>query len=35
MGCYGSAREEQVIKTSLNVTIEFLPFTELGGVKQT
>lgn len=34
MGCYGSAREEQVIKTSLNVTLEFLPFTELGGVKQ-
>jgi len=34
MGCYGSAQEEQIIKTSFDVTLEFLPFTELGGVKQ-
>jgi len=34
MGCYGSAREEQVIETKLDVTLEFIPFTEVGGVKQ-
>ena len=35
MGCYGSAQKEQSITTTFNVTLEFLPFTELGGVKQT
>ena len=35
LGCYGSAQEEQIVKTTFNVTLEFLPFTELGGVKQT
>ena len=35
MGCYGSAQEQQELKTSFNVTIEFVPFAELGGVKQT
>ena len=31
LGCYGSAQEEQIVKTTFNVTLEFLPFTELGG----
>lgn len=34
MGCYGSAREEQVIETKLDVTLEFIPFKEVGGAKQ-
>jgi hypothetical protein len=35
MGCYGDAIEDEEIKTEINITMEFIPFEETGGVKQT
>ena len=34
MGCYGDAIEDEEMKTAINITMEFIPFEETGGVKQ-
>jgi hypothetical protein len=35
MGCYGDGYEKETLKTTCNITLEFIPFDEAGGVKQT
>ena len=34
MGCYGDGQEKETLATTCNITLEFIPFAETGGVNQ-